>query len=642
VIAGEAIWSTAFYWASGDTIVWLQLLQGHWGKGYVSHDGSSIPVAWRMLVVEPIGASPIPFSLFSTFCASAWLDRFASFRVYALSGPRLGVLAVLSAAAAGVAGFAAFRLRAAWRELRAEGRSRGPSADPDAIRAVLAERERLGDAFPRFGILVVAYRASRRLPETLRRIPPALLDAIAEIFVFDELSDDETIARAERLLGEAPWKSKLRFYRNPQRHGYGGNQKVGFDYAIDRGLSHVILLHGDGEFAPERLAEMMLPVLRARASVVLGSRMKDPIAALGMGMPLYKWLSNRLLSGWQRFFLGMELSEFHCGYRLYATEVLQRLPYRANSDGYLFDTQMIIQCRALAVPITEVAVPAGSGGEIGLANGIRYAFQALGATIEYRLHQLHLVRHGRYLVDRDVRYQLKRSPFSSHGQILSRIRPGSAVLDVGCGPGLLAHQMTARGAKVVGVDILARDKVWPGLEEYHRVDLEKSGELLPTRQFDYVVLADVVEHVRNPQELLRGISKFLKPDGRLLLSSGNIAIWFYRLSLLAGRFHYGPRGILDETHVHLYTRSTLRHLLLTSGYRISAIRYTGLPFEVVFESTGGSALVRLVDRIYYALVRLWPKLFAYQFVIEARVEALEAARGEGRLLQSHDRDRRVA
>ena len=120
-----------------------------------------------------------------------------------------------------------------------------------------------------------------------------------------------------------------------------------------------------------------------------------------------------------------------------------------------------------------------------------------------------------------------------------------------------------------------------------------------------------------------GARRFLKEGGRLVISTPNIALWFYRLSLLVGRFEYGPRGVLDETHVHLFTRATFRREVEGAGYHVTSERATALPFEVVFRSTGRSRLVRSVSHLYHALARLWPEMFAYQMIIEAEITTLD-------------------
>ena len=189
-------------------------------------------------------------------------------------------------------------------------------------------QERRGAAFPRIGIFIVSYNASHRLVQTIRRIPPELLEVIEEIYVFDDFSTDDTFELAKELAKSEPWAAKLRAFRNPRNYGYGGNQKIGFAYALERGLDHVILLHGDGQYAPEVLPDLIWPVLYEGADVVFGSRMLDPRNALRGGMPLYKWVGNQVLSRFQNFVLNMRLSEFHTGYRLYGTAVLKRDPVR--------------------------------------------------------------------------------------------------------------------------------------------------------------------------------------------------------------------------------------------------------------------------------------------------------------------------
>jgi 2-polyprenyl-3-methyl-5-hydroxy-6-metoxy-1,4-benzoquinol methylase len=504
--------------------------------------------------------------------------------------------------------------------------------DRTKIEAILEAKKERGEAFPRIGVFIVSYNASHRLAETIQRIPPELLEVIEEIFIFDDFSEDDTFQLAKELAGSARWAAKLKAFRNPRNYGYGGNQKVGFAYALERGLDHVILLHGDGQYAPEVMPDLIWPVLYQGAAVVFGSRMIEPRNALRAGMPLYKWVGNQILTRFQNFVLNMHLSEFHTGYRLYGTAVLKRVPFEANSDGFHFDTQIIIQCRALGVGIHEIPIPTYYGDEIRRANGLKYAWDVCYDVLDYRLHQLHLVRRQRYVVNRDEKYKFKWSSYSSHSLIIDKVRPGSLILDVGCGRGLLAKALARRKVHIVGADVLPEDQIAPEVAEYHKVDLEQHHKLDLKRQFDCIIMADIIEHLRNEEEILRHIKQFLKPDGRLIISTGNVAIWIYRLSLLIGRFNYGPRGILDQTHVKLYTRATFRRLLEKGGFKVLQFSYTSLPFELVFESTARSRLLRAVDYVYHLLTRLWPTLFAYQFVVEAEVRSLEAARGEGLIL----------
>jgi len=174
-----------------------------------------------------------------------------------------------------------------------------------------------------------------------------------------------------------------------------------------------------------------------------------------------------------------------------------------------------------------------------------------------------------------------------------------------------------------GIDQMPETKIRHPMTKYSRMDLENLSNLDLGREFDYIIVADVIEHFRNASELLSSAKKFLKTEGRLIISTANIAIWFYRVSLLMGRFKYGAHGILDNTHVKLYTLDTFKDLILTSGFKILSIRYTPIPFELIFSSRGRSRIPKLLEYVYYRITKLWPKMFAYQFIIEAEISSLD-------------------
>lgn len=450
-------------------------------------------------------------------------------------------------------------------------------------------------------LIVLAHSSDRgALARLLARIPADLAPLFAEIAVLCDGEQDSLPPEPVVRLG----LPNLRWRANPRRYGYGGRRKVAFEYALEHGFDQVLLLDEDDEEAPSHLAAVWAPAVLEGAEVVVGS----PID-VRFDRRVNAFLLDRIL--------GLHLSGWGSSLRIYACAMLRRIPYALDSDEERFDTEILIQCRALGVAIREVLLPEK-----------RSRAGSLGAALAYRLHQLHLARNGAFLVDRDVHYTLKHSPYGSHMQVLQAIGPGTRVLDLGCSQGLLAKALRAKDVRIVGVDIGPPERVSRDLEAYHRRDLEQPLEIPEERVFDYVVLSDVIEHVKERQQLLRSARRYLKPDGRLLISTPNIAIWFYRLSLLAGRFEYGPRGVLDETHVHLFTRATFRREVERGGFRIRAERVTSLPFEVVFESTGQSRLVAGLSYLYHLCARVWPKMFAYQFLLEAEVTTLlDPARG---------------
>jgi glycosyltransferase involved in cell wall biosynthesis/ubiquinone/menaquinone biosynthesis C-methylase UbiE len=501
----------------------------------------------------------------------------------------------------------------------------------DNIQRLLDAKKKLGAAFPRVGILIISYNASTLLKQTVERIPAELIDVVEEIFIFDDASKDDTFEVAKDLLKTSHWREKLNVFRNPMNRGYGGNQKVGFRYAIDRGLDYVVMLHGDGQYAPEHMPDLLVPAIEDRAMVVFGSRMVNRMDALAGGMPLYKWLGNQVLTKFENMILGIELAEYHTGYRLYATEVLKRIPFEENTDVFHFDSQIIVQVRALGTDITEVPIRTFYGNEVCHVNGFQYAKDVCISVLEYRLHQLHLIRRSRYLVKQDIVYTRKQSPYSSHERILSLMSTPGRALDLGSSSGQLTEAMLTRNIRATGVDIVPAEKVSAKFEAYIQCDLEQPQSLNFKREFDYVVLADIVEHLRNPEVLLQKAKTFLKPEGRMIVSVPNIAIWVYRLSLAMGRFNYGPKGILDETHVKLYTLDTIRQLIERSGYVITKSDFTGIPFEVAFQSVGKSKILKFIDWLYFQCVRFWPRMFAYQIIMEAKISSLDAIKKEGQV-----------
>ena len=168
-------------------------------------------------------------------------------------------------------------------------------------------------------IFIVAYNAENFIRKVLYRIPPELgknLDV--EILIIDDASQDQSFEKALEVEATGEFPFKLRVLANPVNQGYGGNQKLGYWYAIQNGFDYVALLHGDGQYAPEILPELMQPLLQRQADSVIGSRMITPKAARKGGMPLYKYIGNRILTWYQNKLLGTNLSEYHSGYRIYS------------------------------------------------------------------------------------------------------------------------------------------------------------------------------------------------------------------------------------------------------------------------------------------------------------------------------------
>jgi 2-polyprenyl-3-methyl-5-hydroxy-6-metoxy-1,4-benzoquinol methylase len=463
---------------------------------------------------------------------------------------------------------------------------------------------------------VVAYNAASTLARVLDRIPHDLRPRLAEICVFDDASSDETflVGKGYQQVRDMP---QLQVFRNARNRGYGGNQKLGYRYAIERGFDFVVLLHGDGQYAPEAMPNLLQPLLQGEADAVFGSRMLEPGAARRGGMPLYKYLGNKILTQFENAFLEMNLSEFHSGYRVYSVEALKKIPFESNSDDFHFDTQIIIQLKAAGMRIKEVPIPTYYGDEICHVNGMRYARDVARSVLQYRMHQAGVVRRPEYNHVPPRPYSEKFSAFSSHQRIVDRVKPGSKVLDVGCAGGYLARALGAKGCTVVGVDVRPDPSAEAACQKFYVADLDGGTWAPDERGFDYVLFGDVLEHLRDTSILAR-CKEWLAPGGKVVASTGNIALWFMRLQLLGGRFRYAPKGILDETHVRLYTRETFRELIRGAGFTIAGEDWTVIPIEKLAEAIPTlQPAITVMDSLQYLLARWRPALFAYQFVVEA-------------------------
>jgi glycosyltransferase involved in cell wall biosynthesis len=464
-------------------------------------------------------------------------------------------------------------------------------------------------------IFVIAYYAESTLRWVLDRVPSQLFEEFdCEILIVDDASSDATFAIGTEYKREQS-RLPITVLQNAHNQGYGGNQKVGYLYAIERGFDFVALVHGDGQYAPEELPRLLQPLVRREADAVFGSRMLKRREALRGGMPLYKYVGNRVLTKLQNTLLGSNLSEFHSGYRIYSVEALRRIPFRLNSNEFHFDTEIIIQLLNAKAKLCELAIPTYYGDEICRVNGMKYAKDVLWATLQNVAHRSGL-RHQRRFEPKstgNTHYDLKLGYASSHTYALAAVPAAAKVIDIGSGPGGLARELLKKGCDVTVVDQYATCTDAPGIKVLKQnlddeLEFDVSG-------YDVLLLLDIIEHLRDPElflERLRG--QFRYGSKRVILTTPNVAFVVPRLMLALGEFNYGKAGILDRTHTRLFTFRTLRRLLSDEGFRIKRIEGVPAPFPKVL-GTGwlGTAAVA----VNLGLIRMSRSLFAYQIYVEA-------------------------
>ena len=201
-------------------------------------------------------------------------------------------------------------------------------------------------------------------------------------------------------------------------------------------------------------------------------------------------------------------------------------------------------------------------------------------------------------------------PHGGHAKLLRLVGDGKRVLDVGCSSGYLARPLVERGCVVVGIeqDAAAAEQAREVCAEVLVGDVETLELPFEPSSFDVVLCGDLVEHLRDPEQFLARVRPFLRAEGALVLTTPNVANWANRLGLLVGRWRYTDRGILDRTHLHLFTRATLVEMLARAGYRVVELDFT-VPVPGI--GTAG------VERAAHAVGSIRPSLFAYQFVVSA-------------------------
>ena len=233
-------------------------------------------------------------------------------------------------------------------------------------------------------VVLPAYNAEKTLKETYDEIPGDIVD---DIILVDDASSDRTVELAERM--------NLKTIVHSNNKGYGGNQKTCYKEALKAGADIVIMLHPDYQYSPKLIASMAHLVASDHFDVVIGSRILG-VGALKGGMPLYKYLSNRLLTLIQNIMVGYKLSEYHTGYRAFSRRVLESLPLEENSDDFIFDNQILAQCIYNNFEIGEISCPTKyfpEASSINFINSVKYGFGVLFTSLQFFLCKRKVIHH---------------------------------------------------------------------------------------------------------------------------------------------------------------------------------------------------------------------------------------------------------
>jgi len=238
----------------------------------------------------------------------------------------------------------------------------------------------------RIAVVLPAYNAEKTLEATIAELPE-----IVDIKILvDDYSTDRTVELARRL--------GLHVFVHDKNYGYGRNQQTCYREALTEGADVVIMVHPDYQYTPRLVTAMASMVAYDVYDVVLGSRIIGGTALLG-GMPLYKYVSNRLLTAFENIFLRVKLSEYHTGYRAFSRKVLTALPLLENSDDFVFDNQMLAQCVYFGFRIGEVSCPTKyfeDASSINFRRSVKYGLGVLATTLQFAFQKWGLARLSRF------------------------------------------------------------------------------------------------------------------------------------------------------------------------------------------------------------------------------------------------------
>ena len=236
-----------------------------------------------------------------------------------------------------------------------------------------------------FLIFIPAYNVEKQILRVLKRLPiEKLHNHIIRILIIEDCSKDNTKRVIEDYLKINKNSNLIDLIKNEKNHGYGGVQKIAFNYALKNNFDFVIMLHGDDQYEPEKIPEFISNLLNPNTDAVFGSRFIDPKIPLKSGMPFNRYIGNRVVTFIQNLIVGTKMTEFHSGYRSYKIDILKKINFEKNSNDFYFDSEIIVQLARLKFIIKEIPIATIYADEISNLKPIPYGINVLISTVKYK------------------------------------------------------------------------------------------------------------------------------------------------------------------------------------------------------------------------------------------------------------------
>lgn len=472
-------------------------------------------------------------------------------------------------------------------------------------------------------IYIVTYNHENIIKRTISRIPKHLNKKYKiDILVSDDFSKDNTYEEALKYSKNCK-DLNISVIKTSENLGYGGNQKLGYFYAIKNDYDLVALIHGDGQYSPEFLGDLLFPFENDfnKIDMVLGSRMINKLDAIKGKMPIYKFIGNIILTKIQNFFLKSNLAEFHTGYKIYKVSALKNINFEKNTNDFHFDTEIIAQFLINNYVIKEIPIKTFYGDEVCNVNGVIYAKNCITTLIKYKLMTLGIFNDIKYIKKNynENKYETKLNFYSPHSLVFNSVKFGSNVLDLGSGEGFVCDELKyKKNCNVKMVDNIDKNTTD---EDKILLDLNKKlpdNNEVDWSKIDYVIALDIIEHLQNPENFVTNLRNKIANNKKIkvIASTGNIAFLVTRIMLFLGLFNYGKRGILDLTHTRLFTFSSFKKLFKDSDFNLINTKGIPAPFPLVFGNNLFSKILLNINRFFILISK---SIFSYQIYFELEV-----------------------